>query len=99
MSARNIIPETTLIDGCAMMHSILHKPKGGKVSDFLIALRSYSTKILFQSVVYLVFDRYKDCSIESDARREILSHFWWLHNLSFPSPLPAKETAIRVTDT
>ena len=82
-----------------MMHSILHMPKRGRYSDLLIALRSFSTKILFQSVVYLVFDRYKDCSIESDARREILSHFWWLHNLSFPSPLPAKETAIRVTDT
>ena len=99
VSARNIIPETTLTDRCAMMHSILHRPKVGKVSDLLIALRSYNTKILFQSDVYLVFDKYKDCSIKLDTRQERLSQFRRLYNLSFSSPLPAKETTMRVTDT
>ena len=57
---RKIIPEATLVDGCAMMHSILQWSKGGKVSDLLVALRSYIAKILRQSDVYLVLDRYKD---------------------------------------
>ena len=29
VSVINIIPEATLIEGCAVMHSILHWPKGG----------------------------------------------------------------------
>ena len=48
------IPEATMIDGCAMMNSILHWPKGGKVSDLLVTLRSYITKTLSQPGVYLV---------------------------------------------
>ena len=59
VSERNIIPKATLIDGCARMHSTLHWLKGVKVSDLLIALRSSITKVLSQSDVYLVFNRYK----------------------------------------
>ena len=68
---RNIIPKATLIDVCEIMHSILHWTKRGKVSDLLVALRSYIVKILSQSDVYLVFDRYKDYSIKSDIRQAI----------------------------
>ena len=38
VSVINIIPEAILINGCAMMRSILRWPKGGKVSDLLVAL-------------------------------------------------------------
>ena len=82
-----------------MMHSILHWPKGRKLSDLLVALRSYITKILSKSDVYLVFDRYKDYSIKSDTRQKRLSQFRRSHNLNLPSPLPAKEIAVRVIDT
>ena len=63
----------------------------------MVALRSYFTKILSQSDVDLVFDRYKDHSIKS--RQERLSPFRRSHNLSLSSSLPAKEIAMRVTDT
>ena len=43
---RNIIQQATMIDGCAVMHSILHWPKDGKISDLLVTLKSYITKIL-----------------------------------------------------
>ena len=59
VSERNIIPKATLTDGCARMHSTLHWLKGVTVSDLLIALRSSITKVLSQSDVYLVFNRYK----------------------------------------
>ena len=65
----------------------------------MVALRSYFTKILSQSDVDLVFDRYKDHSIKSDTRQERLSPFRRSHNLSLSSSLPAKEIAMRVTDT
>ena len=59
VSERNIIPKATLIDVCARMHSKLHWLKGVTVSDLLISLRSSITKVLSQSDVYLVFNRYK----------------------------------------
>ena len=65
MSVRKITPEATLIDGYAMMHNILHWPKG----------------------------------IKSDTGQQRLSHFRGSHNLSLLSPIPAKEIAVRVTDT
>ena len=61
VSVINIIPEATLIDGCAMIYGILHWPIGAKVYDLLVALRLYITNFLSQSDVYLVFDRYKEC--------------------------------------
>ena len=59
LSMRNIIPEATLIDGCATMHSILYWSKGGKVYDLLVTLISYVTKILSQPDVisYLTVQR------------------------------------------
>ena len=69
------------------------------MSDLLVSLRSYILKILAETDVYLVFDRYHDYSIKSDTRQERLSQFRRSHNLSSSSPLPAKEIAMKVTDT
>lgn len=38
VSVRNNVPEATLIDGCAMIHRILHWPKSSKVRDLLVGL-------------------------------------------------------------
>ena len=38
VSVRNNVPEATLINGCAMIHRILHWPKGSKVTDLLVGL-------------------------------------------------------------
>ena len=70
VSVRNIFPDAILIDGCAMLHSAIHWPKGGKVEDLLAGLRSYISKKLLKSDVYLIFDRYKEFSIKSDTRQK-----------------------------
>ena len=90
MSVRSIIPEVTLIGECAMMHNFLNWPKGGKVSDLFDASRWYITKILSQSDVYVVCDRYKYYSIKSDTKQERLSQFGRSHNLSVSSPFLAR---------
>ena len=41
MSARNIRSEVVVIDGCAMLHSAIHWPKGGKVDDLVKGVRNY----------------------------------------------------------
>ena len=92
VSVRNIFPDAILIDGCAMLHSAIHWPKGGKVEDLLAGLRSYISKKLLKSDVYRIFDRYKEFSIKPD-------QFRCSHTLSKTSPLPAKEVTLRVIKT
>ena len=41
VSTRTTVPDAIIIDGCAMLHSAIHWPKGGKVNDFLAGVRSY----------------------------------------------------------
>ena len=82
-----------------MLYSAVHWPKNGKVSDLLSGLRTYILRILIQSDVYLIFDRYRDFSIKSDTRQRRVNQFRCSHNLSLSSPLPAKEITLRVTKT
>ena len=96
---RKIVPDATFIDGCAMLHSSIHWPKGGKVNDFLVGVRCYISKKLINSDVYLIFDRYNDFSIKSDTRQERLDQYRCLHSLKRSSPLPSKEVTLRVTKT
>ena len=96
MSVEIILPEATLPHpSCAMMHSVVHWPKCGKVSDLLVALRSYIMKMLSQLDVHLVFDRYNNHSINY----KTISQLQRSRNLSLSSPLPAKEMAMRIIDT
>ena len=41
VSTRTIVPDAIITDGCAMVHSAIHWPKGGKVKDFLADVQSY----------------------------------------------------------
>ena len=82
-----------------MLHSAIHWPKGGKVEDLLADLRSYISKKLLKSDVYLIFDHYNEFSIKSDTRQERLDEFYCSHTLSKTSPLPAKEVTLRVIKT
>ena len=59
VSTRTIVPDAIITDGCAMLHSEIHWPKGGKVNDFLAGVRSYISNKFTKSDVYLIFDRYK----------------------------------------
>ena len=49
--------------------------------------------------VYLVFDRYRECSIKSDTRMERLGEFRRAHHLLPGSPLPSKDVVMKVTKT
>ena len=49
VSTRTIVPDAIMIDGCAMLHSAIHWPKGGKVNDFLIVVRFYICNKLTKS--------------------------------------------------
>ena len=99
VSTRNIVPDAILIDGCAMLHSVIYWPKGGKVSDFLTGVRSYISNKLSKADKYLIFDRYKEFSIKSDTRKERLDQFHCSHTFSKTSLLPSKEVTLRVTKT
>ena len=46
VSTRIILPDAIIIDGCAMVHSAIHWPKGGKVNNFLAGVRSYISNML-----------------------------------------------------
>ena len=99
VSTRNISPDAIVIDGCAMLHSAVHWPKGGKVDDFLAGVRYYISKKLSAADVYLIFDRYREFSIKSDTRQERLDQYRSFHTLTKTSPLPSKEVSLRVTKT
>ena len=107
VSTRNISPDAIVIDGCAMLHSAVHWPKGGKVDDFLAGVRYYISKKLSAADVYLIFDRYREFSIKSDTRHEIksdtrqerLDQYCSFHTLTKTSPLPSKEVSLPVTKT
>ena len=94
VSTRKIVPDAIIIDGCAMLHSAIHWPKGGKGNDFLAGVRSYISKKLTKSDVYLIYDRYKEFT-----RQERLDQFQCSHTLNKSSPLPSKEVTLRVTKT
>ena len=88
-----------VIDGCAMLHSAIHWPKGGKVDDLLAGVRHYISKKLSTADVYLIFDRYREFSIKSDTRQERLDQYRSFHTLTETNPLPSKEVVLRVTKT
>ena len=39
VSTRTIVTDAIIIDGCAMLHSAIPWPKGGKVNDFMAGVR------------------------------------------------------------
>ena len=90
---RNVHPDDMVIDGCAMIHGAIPWPKGVKVDDLIKAIRSYISKKLPTSDVYLIFDRYRD------TRLERLEQFRRSHNLLKSSPLPTKEVTLKGTKT
>ena len=99
VSTRTTVPDAIIIDGCAMLYSAIHWPKGGKVNDFLAGVRSYISNKLKKSDVYLIFDRYKEFSIKTATRQKRLDQFRCSHTLNKTSPLPSKEVTLRVTKT
>ena len=99
VSTRTTVPDAIIIDGCAMLYSAIHWPKGGKVNDFLAGVRSYISNKLKKSDVYLIFDRYKEFSIKTASRQKRLDQFRCCHTLNKTSPLPSKEVTLRVTKT
>ena len=99
MSARNVNPDTVVIDGGGMLHAAIHWPKDGSVEDFINAIVTCIAKILDNADCYLIFDRYFDYSIKSDTRKMRVGQFKRSHSLSLKTPLPAKDVCMSSTTT
>lgn len=94
VSARNVNPDTIVIDGGGMLHSQIYWPKDGLVQDFVNGVIVYVSKILNKADCYLIFDRYFDYSIKSDTRKKRVGQFKRSHTLSLKTPLPAKDVCM-----
>ena len=68
VSSRGISPDAVLVDRGGMLHSSIHWPRKGSVEDLVVGAEKYILKLMDMSDTYLVFDRYTDYSIKSEAR-------------------------------
>ena len=90
-------PDTTIIDGCAILW-IIHWPYMGTLQDYVDNFVSYISTSTGQSDVHLVFDRYYDYSIKSGARQERAGQFASrCHQLSLQTLLPPQKVMLTVT--
>ncbi len=90
-------PDTTIVDGCAILW-IIHWPNKGTVQDYVDNFVSYISTRTGHSHVHLVFDRYHDYSIKSGARQERAGQFASrCHQLSLQTPLPFQKVMLTVT--
>ncbi len=96
-SRLSINPDTTIVDGCAILW-IIHWPNKGTVQDYVDNFVSYISTRTGHSHVRLVFDRYHDYSIKSGARQERAGQFASrCHQLSLQTPLPPQKIMLTVT--
>ena len=58
VSCRGVVANAVVIDGVAMLFSVIYSPKLGMVSDLADSVDNFIGNLLISSDVYLVFDRY-----------------------------------------
>ena len=88
---KDIVPSVTVLDGMGMLHSSIYWPKNGMMKDLVDGVDLYIQRLISDSNVYLVFDRYLETSIKSDTRTSRVSGFQVSHQLNFSSDLPPKD--------
>ena len=59
--------EVVIIDGSALLW-VIHWPASGNVSDFAESYTNYLARLMADSHIYLVFDRYYESSINGETR-------------------------------
>ena len=63
------------------------------------AFVEYVKKHLQVAPVFLVVDRYRDCSIKGQTRLERLGQYARTHTLTMNNPLPTREKTLKATRT
>ena len=62
VSKRSSTIDAIIVDGCAALYHF-NWPKDAKVRDFADSFVLYTSDLLQSAAVYLIFDRYRDYSI------------------------------------
>jgi len=92
-------PNIVIIDGGGMLHTAVHWPKEGTVKDFIEGVCYYIIKIIKDSNVYLVFDRYTNDSIKAATGLQRIGNIWRSHNFTLETPFPPKDVALSSNKT
>ena len=91
-------PDKVLIDGCALLW-VIHYPKNGTVLDYAENVTEYVSRLLAESDVFLIFDRYYSQSIKNGTRLARSGDgSTRQHVLNLQTPLPAQKVALTVTE-
>ena len=92
------IPETIVVDGCAILWTI-QLPKHGTVQDYVNNVLEYIFGKLQHSDVNVIFDRYYEYSINSSTRTSrTVQQASRRHRLTPSTPLPAQTVVLTITE-
>ena len=86
-SLRGIQFDSVIIDGGGLMHKV-YWPTDGMVKYLVDGVEKYIKMFIFDSDVFLIFDRYKADSIKSDTRSARIGSFQRSYQLSLDRELP-----------
>ncbi|KAG0712046.1 hypothetical protein GWK47_019290 [Chionoecetes opilio] len=91
-------PETTVIDGCALLW-IIRWPRHGTIQNFVNSVLEYIFLKLEHSNVNIIFDRYYEYSTKTATRASrAVQQARTLHKLTPSTALPAQSIALTVTE-
>ena len=90
VSTRGVFYETTLIDGCALLYHVPW-PEGEPVQKFIYLFCRSVISHMSKSHVYLIFDRYFNCSIKSASRQHRAGICLQSHHLTLSTPIPSRK--------
>ena len=66
VSVRGVEVDVVVVDGGSMLHSSIHWPNDGLVTDLAASVEMYVSDLLQHSDVYMVFDRYFEKRLHSN---------------------------------
>ena len=96
-SLRLVNFNVVIIDGLGMLCGAMHWPKGETVADLIDGVENFILKYLHFADVYLIFDRYYNCSIKSNTSAARLKSFTSGQNMFCQYPLPSKDDTLSCT--
>ena len=97
-SSRGIQFDSVIIDGGGLMHEV-YWPTDGMVKYLVDGVEKYIKMFIFDSDVFLIFDRYKADSIKSDTRSARIGSFQRSYQLSLDRELPPMCLCLSSTST
>jgi len=84
-----------VLDGSAVLW-VVHWPAKGVIADFVLNFKPYIAKMLVDSDVYLIFDRYRDYSTKSVTREVRGCEIRRVYQLTENTPLPSQKAVLTV---